>query len=709
MVKSYLLLGAAVVALAPVSASAQETPGGPSPAPQTASDSGDIVVTAQRREERLRDVPISITALSSEALETNNIDSARDLSLVTPGLNYSVQGIYAQPTIRGIGTLVTTPGADANVSLYIDGVYQPNQVGNALEFNNVERIEVLKGPQGTLFGRNSTGGAIRIITSDPDLVDAGLKGGLSYGRFNAVKATVYASLPLSDTLAVNVSGLYRHDDGFVTNLFNGHELSTVSTRAVRGKILWQPTDNLEIVLGANYAYTRDNTGYSYRPLGGNNAFIGPNFVVPASRYEVVLNDDPVSGATVKDANLRISWDVGGGTISSITSIQKAQPSVYSDTDGSPTGPPGRDYNINNKTFAEDLNYTSDLDGPFNWTMGAFFYDDKSELFLKSGPVVVSGYVKTRAVAVYGEANVDFTDRVHLIAGLRYSDERKHAVGGTGGPPLVDTTEKWDSFTPRVSLRYDLSNSTNIYASFSRGFKTGNFNLPSLTPVPVDPEEVTAYEVGLKRSGGGFTFNIGAYYYDYKNIQVQIANQVGNVAVTVLQNAASAEIYGFDFDTSYQVNDNLTLFGGLAYNHARYVDFTDASVFNPIIINGEPRGNVQVAEDASGNHLIRSPDFTFNLGGTLTIPVGAGAIEISPLVSHNGGFYWDPGERIRQPAHTLVNGRITWRPDDDRYSISLWGENLLNEVYLMHASPSASGNNGSYALPVTFGVSLDFKL
>jgi len=705
MGKSYLLLGTALCALAPVSAWAQDT------APQPAgTNDGDIVVTAQRREERLLDVPISITALSAEALETNNIDSARDLSLVTPGLSFSVQGIYAQPTIRGIGTQVSTPGADANVSMYIDGVYQPNQVGNALEFNNVERIEVLKGPQGTLFGRNSSGGAIRVMTSDPDLDDASLKAGLSYGRFNAIKATVYASAPLSDTLAVNISGLYRDDDGYVVNLFNGHRLSEVNARALRGKILWKPSDALEIIVGANYARTRDNTGYGYRPVKGNNAFIGPNFVVPDNVHQVVLNDDPDSGATVKDANLRVSWDVGIGTISSVTSIQKAQPKVFSDTDGSPLGPPGRDYNVNNKTFAQDLNFSSDSDGPFNWTVGAFLYRDRSEIFLKSGPVIITGFVKTHAVAVYGEMNVDVSDRVHLIAGLRYSDENKHAVGGRAGlPPTVDARDGADAFTPRVSLRYDLSDRTNVFATFSRGFKSGNFNLPALTPVPVDPETVTAYEVGFKHSNRGFTFNAGAYYYDYKNIQVQIANQIGNVAVSVLQNAAAAEIYGFDFDTSYRFSDTFSAFGGLAYNHARYVDFTAASVFNPIIVNGQPRGNVQVAEDASGNRLIRMPDITFNVGATLRIPVGGGAIELSPLVAFNGGYYWDPGERIKQPAHTLLNGRITWRPDDDRYSISLWGENLLDETYLTHASSSASGNAGSYARPISFGVSLDMKL
>lgn len=709
MGKSYLLLGAAVSALASVSVWAQDTPGGPSSAPQTASDSGDIVVTAQRREERLRDVPISITALSGESLEKNNIDSARDLSLVTPGLTYAVQGIYAQPVIRGIGTTVTVPGADANVSLYIDGVYQPNQVGNSLEFNNVERIEVLKGPQGTLFGRNSTGGAIRIITSDPDLVDASLKVGLSYGRFNAVMARVYGGAPISDTLAVNISALYRSDGGYAVNLFNGNRLSKTSARAVRGKILWQPTDTFKIILGANYVRTRDNTGYSYRPVGGNNAFIGPDFVVPDSPYQVVLNDDPDSGATVKGSNLSIDWDIGTGTVSSVTSIQSAKPSVFSDTDGSPMGPPGRFYDIDNETFAEDLNYTSNLSGPFNFTVGAFFYRDKSALFLASGPVVLTGYVRTRALAIYGETNLDITDRFHLIAGLRYSDERKHAVGQLNGTTLLDAATGWDSFTPRISLRYDISNSANIYGSFSQGFKSGNFNLPSLTPVPVNPEKVTAYEVGFKRSGGGFTFNIAGYYYDYKNIQVQIANQVGNVAISVLQNAATAEIYGFDFDTSYRFSENLSVFGGLAYNHGRYADFTGAAVFNPVIVNGQPRGNIQAAEDASGNHLVKAPDFTFNIGATLRIPLDGGAIEISPLVSHSSKYFWDPGERLRQPAHTIVNGRISWKPDDERYSISIWGENLLDEVYLNHASPSTSGNNGSYARPISFGVSLDVEM
>jgi len=674
----------------------------------------EIVVTAQRREERLTDVPIAITAVSGATLEKAGVNAGLQLGLITPGLNFAVQGAFAQPTIRGIGTSLTGSGADANVAIYVDGVYQPNQSGNLMEFNNVERIEVLKGPQGTLFGRNATGGAIRIITRDPAFSPEA-EVNLSYGRFNDRKASFYGTAPLTDTVAVNIAGLLRKDDGYIDNVFLHNKTGHAVVAAVRSKLLVQPTDRLKFVLAGNYSNSNDNSPFAVNPLNGNSVYVQQGAVIPRGTYVTSLSFDPDIKVKSRGLSLTASYKTDLGTFTSITSYQELRPFLWSDIDNTSLFANHLTLlNVEN-TFTQEVTYASAYDGPLNWIGGVFLYRDKTKLDLQifSGAapppfrvVAIEGYIKTDAAAAFAEVNYDVTDRLHLIGGLRYSDEEKQALGGTPVATVVNTKAKWHALTPRFSARYALDPATNVYATYSRGFKSGNYNLSGLSSTPVNPEKVDAYELGLKHSAGPLRINTSAYYYDYKDIQVQIQTNAGGVARSVLQNAATAKIYGLDFDGAYTFDENWSAMAGAAYTHARYNSYKNALITTPIFINGLPAGNSQVAGDASGNKMIRTPEFTANLTLNYRQELAEGEFEASSTVAYSSGFYWDPGNKLKEPAYTVVNGRLAWTEPKKRYRVSVWGNNLTNKKYLFYANNTTTGDLGVYAKPTTYGVALD---
>lgn len=258
----------------------------------TQAGSGEIVVTAQRRNERLVDVPISISVLTGNALEQAGVRSTEDLTATVPGLNFATNGAFAQPTVRGVGTTVTSAGNDANVAIYIDGVYQPNQISNFSDLVDLEQVEVLKGPQGTLFGRNATGGAIRVTTKRPSL-SSEARATASYGRFNDIRLTAFGTGPLSDKVAVSFALLYGDDEGYVRNRGTGNKVADTNARSMRGKILFQPSETVEFLLSGSHSKRSSNPAFTLGVLNGNSIALRlPGSIQPTGPREVSLTFDP---------------------------------------------------------------------------------------------------------------------------------------------------------------------------------------------------------------------------------------------------------------------------------------------------------------------------------------------------------------------------------------------------------------------------------
>ncbi|WP_447752246.1 TonB-dependent receptor [Sphingopyxis fribergensis] len=713
------LFGASAVALAIVAAPAvhaQESAADSAASAAEADANGDIIVTAQRREERLTDVPISITAITGDQIAAAGITNSNDIGMVIPGLYIPQTGQNVQPTIRGIGTTITAVGADANVALYIDGVYQSAQTSNSFALPDLDRIEVLKGPQGTLFGRNATGGAIVIHTREPSFTPTGSLN-LSYGSFSEFIARGYISGPITDKLAASVSFVSTHDRGYTWNATRNEWNSETDEDTVRARLLWEPVEDLKIILTGQYSDRASNLAQSIKPLDGNVNVraTNPGLYLPSDPRIITINEPPIATVESKGGSLDIEWNGASGTLTSVTAYSKDVPYQIFDTDYTSLAVSVQEFTTPSETFTQELTYSSDISGPFNFVLGAFYFDNKAQLIRWSrraldGPLTafLDARTKTSSIAAFGEVYVDLTDRLRVIGGIRYTNEKKSidATGVLNGADTLVTDDEWNSFTPRASILYEISPSTNAYATFSQGFKGGAYNPSFSAGLPVqttavDPEKVTAYEVGLKHSDRALRASVSAFYYDYTDIQVQILTSIGGVNTTVIQNAADATVYGGDAEFNYRVSDVFSLQGGVAYTHGRYDSFLGAVLTEPLP-NG---GNRQFLGDASGNKMIRTAPLTVNLGFNFNHPVNDNlAVEINSVAAYNSGFYMDPGNRVKQEAFTLINASASLVfGSDGRFKLGIWARNLLDEEYNIYAAQSTTGDNIAYGRPRSIGV------
>lgn len=718
-----LLLGAALIHF-PVQANAAAAESSAQPASASDSGSGDILVVAQRREEKLQDVPLSITVQSGSQLLNAGVNDTRDLTFVTPGLKMDQLGGYTQPAVRGVTTQATQPGSEANVATYVDGVYMSSQQGLTFDLPDIERVEVLKGPQGTLYGQNATGGAIRIFTKSPSLDRPMAQISLGYGRFNDMVAKGFVSIPLTDSVAVSIAGFNEHRDGYKKDLIRGGKLGELSSHMLRGKLYAELSDNFRATLTGYYSYRSDNSSFAGIALNQNTVgrAIDPNGgPFPTDPYEVAANVAPKATARSYGVNLKADLDVGEGQISSVTAYSTVTPTLFVDADYSPT--PGLVYYQKQPdwTFSQDLQYASDPSKRFNFIIGASLYLGNSRydpLNVIFGDDVVFrswGSSNTKAYSAFAEANFEFTDQLKVIFGGRYSHIYKDLRGTVGIIPRPSSRPKvastsWNSFTPRFSLVFEPTPRTNIYATYSQGFKSGGYDTASFVDIPVNPEKNTGYELGVKTSEiSWLDINASVFYYDYKNQQVSVTTDVGGVSLSVLNNAASSEIYGADLEATIKPTPEFNIRGGLSLLHARYKKYPNAIITIPTTVDGvEVGGNTPTETDVSGNHTIRSPEWTLTLTATYRKQFPTGSLLLTGTYYHTDSFFFEAGNRVSQPAYDLVNGRIAWTFGDSGLTAAVWGKNLTNKAYIQSAFILDNMDGASYAPPRTYGFELSYS-
>lgn len=673
----------------------------------------DIVVTAQRRSESLTDVPISVTALSGEALASSGISNTVQLQAVTPGLVMQRFGGFVQPSIRGISTGANGPGVEANVAMYIDGVYQPNQSANTIELPDVARVEVLKGPQGTLSGRNASGGAIRIFTREPSYTATG-DFSASYGRFDNLQVKGFVSAPLvADKIAISLSGLYENMDGWNNDLLNGGNIGKVQSRLIRGKLLLEPTDRLKLVFTGQYTKFRDDSQFAYSALNGNTAGADPAFAangpIATKPYDVSIDFPPRIMNKNITGSLRASYDIDDiGTVSTITAYQHNKNMLSADGDASPTLFIGFIPKIPDKNFMQELNFASEKFGAISFVSGLFYYDDRTGhdpiLGFFPSPTVSYARVRTKAYAAYTEANIQITDRLSTIVGARYSHERRsvrYARSEEGLDDAVQYSKSYNSVTPRMSLRYEIEPRTSIYATYSQGFKSGVYNANAEETTPVKPEKVKSYELGIKAAQGNFSLNLAGFYIDYTNLQVSI-NRGG---FDTLDNAGATRNYGAELEGRVRLSPDFTVAGGVAWLHARYHDYTNATIIVPV----PGGGNTAVPNvDLSGHQLLRSPNFTFNLNPSYSHEFGFGKVEASSSVYYTASYPLEQSGRVRQKSYPQVNAQINVFPGSSGIRLGIWGKNLTNEKIVSSSLVLAGGDLAAYSPPRTYGVSVGFS-
>ena len=721
-------------------------------APAMAQDSAavsveEVVVTAQRRAETLQKVPISITALSGEQAQQLNLTKASDLSGISPGVFAVGSRGDANPVfaIRGIGLNDTFANNNPTVGVYLDDIVQPFTPLLGFPVFDLERIEVLKGPQGTLYGRNTTGGAINFISKAPSQqFDAYATA--SYGRFGRTDIEGAIGGGVTDTLALRFAGkVTEQSDGWQTNALTGEKIGDKDVKAARLMALWTPTEDLEVLLKASVLEDRSDTqlrehvGY-YAPGGGpcsgflqgvrdeGNCVNSLGYFDPTSDRRTVEASEVyghVADTSSRDVMLNVKYDMGMATLTSVTGYIDFERSSGDDSDGSALVLLDSLFNDDIEAFSQELRLASNGDGPFSWMVGGYYSWDKlgsdihqalDDHFFRTR-VSIDALQKTTSYALFSQVQYELTDRLRLTGGARYTEEKKifkydaldtDPFGTSAGLPTpvagIDDTLREDVVTGKIGLDFDLTDDVMLYTSVSKGFKSGGyksaiaFNSAELEPFV--GENLYAYELGAKTSwlGGKLQLNSALYYYDYQDFQAFVTEIRSGINVIVLNNAGDAEVYGLEADLTARPTDRLLV--RLSANAMK----TEITKINP-----------EVQADYQGNRLANAPEITGSAIVRYDLPTENMGFGSYVMVdgSFRGKTYYSVNNRGQnsQDSYALLNARVGFTSPDERWEFALWGRNLTDKLYVSTSYDNYGGifpSQNFLGDPRTYGVSATFR-
>ena len=698
----------------------------------------EIIVTAQKREASLQSTPIAITAITAGMIENAQIDDIRDINQLAPSLTYNQAPAGLQLYIRGVGQDAPTVGNSPGVAIYVDGVYQGQQFANTATFQDIERIEVLRGPQGTLYGRNSTGGNINIISKQPDF-DPSFKLGITGATYNTSRVNLVANGGLiDDTLAVRASLAVDDRDGYRTNLFNGKDMDYARVEAGTLAMLYTPADNIEWIVRADYQESHSDG----RPMTYAERVIGSGFSPLAFGGKSVTDDASKLYHDTPDSEVRrfwgvngtLTWDLDDLQVKSITSFRESTTATSLDSDG--TNIPF--VIIESQSESDELSQEIDLLGSaFNdameWIVGASYYRNKAAttpyttlpfltgIFPAFPPInnlsgepttiifVDSAFQESLvSIGAFAQATYSISDKLRTTLGIRFTRDEKDNVQSSVSnltPPAdhcraLPVSKSWTSPTYKVGVDYDLSETLMTYGSVSRGFKAGGFNAGRCND-SFDEEIVTAYEIGVKSNllDRRLVLNGAAYFYDYTDMQVRsfLTDHVE------IDNAAESTIYGLELEFVATPAAGLQFDGGINLQRGEY---DTASLDDPMV-----PGIALV--DISGNRLLRSPDLKVNVGVQYTMGLASGgSLQARYDAAYTDDYYVDPFENsfATIESHTIQNLRLTWRNMEDNLFLQLFVENLTDEEHFEWKLSAAAvgGTSASWAPPRVFGLRLNYS-
>jgi iron complex outermembrane receptor protein len=696
------------------------------------TDSGEIVVTAQKRAERLLEVPMSITALQGEVMANTGITSTINLAQASPGIVTVNNGFGFLPVIRGIQSTGTSPGDETNVAVYVDDVSIGTPIAGFFDLSDIERVEVLKGPQGTLYGRNATGGAIRIVTRKPSFDTSGSVSA-DYGfHYDELKANGYVTGKITDQLAGLVSATYRSGDGYIRGTAGnvGQTYGKPNNYMLRGKLLWQAASNFEAILSADTWRQRNDSVFISMVRNGGNPFPQIPGSVPNTPYTNAGSTEPYAKLDGWGTSLDMTWDAPGDiTVRSISGYRHVDVHSQSDTDRTSLSRTSNQLAQRQDAFSQELTASGPADQTLAWIVGAYYLNSKaSNPYFRQvtgdspGGTPASNFtnhMKSEALAGFGELTLNLVDNLHITGGLRYSTETKTfhyqslVIAGVPNTGTVTNAEKtWNSTTWRGVARYDLSNNANVYFSASTGFKSGVYNAYSPLNIPVNPEKVTAFELGAKARVGGINFTLAGFAYKYKDIQVSSYSFVNGVLQLTLSNAARAKMRGLEFTADGRLGSGFSFNAGLGWQPtSKYQAFTTAQVTVPLKPSeyAAPFDGV-VARlvrpfDASGSRTVRTPKLTANLRLTYEAELLGGDFQGNVNTSYTSAFNWQPGNYSREKGYALVNFRLGWTKNNVTYSV--YGNNIFAHPYLTDLVPNNAGDSLKFAPKQEFGVGIRY--
>jgi len=690
----------------------------PRVADQNASNYGEIVVTAQRRAERLLDVPITLTAVTPEALESFAVTNTTDLPSLVPGLVFTQGLTNANPYMRGIGQQLDGINIEQPVAVYIDGVYLFQPASAIFSFNNVSQIEVLKGPQGTLFGRNALGGVIHVKTEEPKR-DPVLKVDASYGNYDTITGHFYANTPVSQDVTVNLAAYgMKRMRGYGFNVTRNKRIYQAEEYGAQGKIRWQAGDATEILLNALYSHVTSDIGGTTGVVPGALAEDGVTRFI--STYKVADSLDTTSPTNTFLGSLRITHDLGWAKLISITAYHKLWAKLTLYVNAIPFGS-GKalsidPFHLDAHTFTQEVQLQGGNGDKFNWIFGLYYLHDVSknrfspaldgtEFFSLDATMPADSY------SAFGQATMKVLPATNLTLGFRYTQDRKSisGVANSGGfifgpeDTGIETKKSWGSPSWRVALDHKLAPNVMAFVSYNRGFASGTYNSTDFANPAASPETLDAFEGGVKSEmfDRRVSLNVAGFYYIVNDLQqVSLTPGLGRTGSIALFNAASSRIYGTDVDFTIRPVDNFSVTGGFQLLHAKYRRFPDGACPVPSPAGGNPTTDQC---DLSGRQMNRAPKFAATIGAQYT----TGPLQFSINNSHNSGFNWEPSALVKQKAYDSLSGSITWSAPGDKWQIQLYGSNLLDEKIWAYAA-AASTSVYSPGVPRLYGVRVSAK-
>ena len=698
---------------------------------QQATAVEEVIVTAQRSSQNLQQVPLAVTGYSGAFLEKSKIEDFNDLRTRTPSLTFE-QFAPGQPryTIRGIG-------GGGGVAVFVDDVYMGQPSMSSVEFVDLERVEVLRGPQGTLFGRNATGGAIAFFTEKPGS-DYRVKAKATVGNYDLKSLSALISGPVSDVLSAKISVIAREHSGYAFNETTGRDIEDETLAAARAALRFRPNDDWDIQLNIDGSTRRGTAPWWDLMIEAPKSAGNSN---PEPRRGRNHPDDGYADIDNAGVSLNANWDSPIGTFTSITAFRNTQSHNRANTTGLLVAPlsdvANRRVNFHTlfiqqadqkaEQFSQELRLAADLGDRFKWIGGLYYYQDDGVAnrltdyrFYSFGPTPVDGRYayastnETKAFAAFMSGTFALTEQLKLQAGIRWShDEKDHTTvasgknfsgfrdGGVSVPGYsAASSADWSAWTPTASINYQVTPDVFVYGTISRGFKSGGFSDGDSEKQsilrPFNPEFVWNYETGARTEwfDRRLRVNATAFYMDYTDLQVSVFTQLApNLpAVLVSGNAGKAKIKGFELEWNAVPIEGLNLYG----NYTR----TESEI--SALISG--------ANNLAGKKIPRAPENKFFMGASLARDFGGmtatGRVDYTYQSDYFSSINNVPSERVL--AQENWDAGLTMGPAGGAWSVEVWGKNLANELHVVSISDILGDAFANYAPPRTYGVTLSYR-
>ena len=696
----------------------------------------EVIVTARKKAESVQDVPISIAAFDANSIKENGFSDTLSIDEKVPNLEINTFGGQPNIFIRGVGNNDYNATTVSPVSIYLDDVVMGLTGSQISQVYDLERIEVLRGPQGTLFGRNTTGGAIAFHSNKPtDRFQSGISA--TVGNYERRGFEGYLNLPLiADRLMLRLAAKTDYNEGDRENLFDGKDANGVETHSGRASIRYLPSDKVQVDFSVHAHVDRSDFKQG-KPVGtfpGNTSVLGYADSSPGNTEKLNFNGKNKHYIDAEGALLKIEYDLGEATLKSITAFENSETDYCGDFDHSPLSLDEICFETDGDQFSQEFNINMMLNEKTDLVAGVFYltediqYDTFANLFgaLPVGvalPLLAGSERETTTYAVFSELNFDAGNGWSINAGIRYTYEEKDAdlfssvvlnLFNPSAPdiapvpiiPMTKLVDDWSAVSGRLAVDYKFNNDVMAYASVSRGFKSGGFNLGAFFDpnelTTVDPEYLIAYELGLKSTlmDNRLQLNLATFYYDYSELQVLTfvsGSTPANPLVFALENASDAEIYGVELEIKAFPLDGLELTAGVGYLDTQYKDFEST-----------------VGGDLSGNVLPGAPEWNINLALAYDIGLSNGmTLRLQGDYSYTDERFFNSFELesiSSRGDHDLLGARVSLLAEGGAWDISLWGRNLADEEYVVDSTdlsgvfgfiPLFYGDRRSYGLDFTY--------